>query len=391
MPQITICPDCEKKLRLPDHLIDTKVRCPACGNPFLARAEGEKDEEPAPVRFSPPRTEGYSERRSAGARKREEDEDEDSVEEERPRSRARDEDRRVMRREDRDRPRRREEEDEDRPRRRRHEEDDDYDEDYDDRPRRRGSNEAGGWRMTRLGILLVVIACCLRLLAIAVAILGFGMLLVVGATIFSTAASGGAVTGGFLGLTGGMLAFAGVLGLLMVTSTVLQYVGQGLCLAVPDRRGAGLRGLAIAAFACGVAAFLLNTGGYFVGGRASVGTGGTGGLLGLASFICWILFLRLVAIEMRGPDVAGRLMSYLIATFVWGAVIVLCFFIAICGGVMAAAGTRRGGGAGGVAAYGILMLGLGGVLALAWLGLQVWYIFLMQQVRGLIDRHVSRL
>src|SRR5437764_11622326 len=106
MPQITTCPDCEKKLRLPDNLINTKVRCPGCGSPFLARPDGDQDEEPAPapVRSSPARKEGYSERRSAPARKREEDEheEEDSVEEERPpagsrRAARRDDDRRVMR------------------------------------------------------------------------------------------------------------------------------------------------------------------------------------------------------------------------------------------------------------------------------------------------------
>ncbi len=396
MPQITTCPDCEKKLRLPDNLINTKVRCPGCGSPFLARPDDDQAEEPAPapVRSSPARKEGYSERRPAPARQREEEvveyeeAAEDSVEEERPRSRARDDDRRVMRGEDRDRSRRREEEYEDRPRRRRDEEDD-YDEDYDDydRPRRGGGNTAGGWRMTRLGILLVVIATALTLLALGVGVLGFGVMLVAGAAIFS----GGPTMGGFFGMTGGVLAFAGVLGLLLIASSVLHYVGQGMCMAVPDLRGRGLRGLAIAAFACGVAAFLANMGGRFLPGRVSMGTGGLGFVLGIAAFVCWILFLRQVALEMRAPDVAGRLLTFLIVTFVVWALAIVGIFVMACGGAVAIAGSGRGGGAGGVAAFGILMFGFLGLLGLVLLGMQVWYILLMQQLRGLIDRHLSRL
>ncbi|HEX4591026.1 MAG TPA: hypothetical protein VH120_13905, partial [Gemmataceae bacterium] len=39
MPEEFPCPHCEKKLKVPDHLLGRRVKCPGCGNAFLAGTE----------------------------------------------------------------------------------------------------------------------------------------------------------------------------------------------------------------------------------------------------------------------------------------------------------------------------------------------------------------
>src|SRR5438309_1265812 len=98
MPQITSCPDCSKKLRVPDELIGKKVKCPGCATMFIAEAdEPEEEEAPPPL---PKKTPSKAPTRAAErsrpdavtasprGKRREADEDE----EEAPRSRGRDRD-----------------------------------------------------------------------------------------------------------------------------------------------------------------------------------------------------------------------------------------------------------------------------------------------------------
>ena len=40
MPEIVSCPDCDRKLRVPDNLLGKKVKCPSCGNMFTADTNG---------------------------------------------------------------------------------------------------------------------------------------------------------------------------------------------------------------------------------------------------------------------------------------------------------------------------------------------------------------
>jgi hypothetical protein len=56
MPVITSCPDCGRKLRVPDDLLGRKVRCPGCKIPFTANAEPSEEllERPAPAITPPP-------------------------------------------------------------------------------------------------------------------------------------------------------------------------------------------------------------------------------------------------------------------------------------------------------------------------------------------------
>ena len=42
-------------------------------------------------------------------------------------------------------------------------------------------------------------------------------------------------------------------------------------------------------------------------------------------------------------------------------------------------------------AFAIFTMIMGGLMALGWLALSVWYILLVTQVRELVDRHLARL
>ena len=40
MPEIINCPQCERKLRMPEEMLGRTVKCPSCSTVFTARARG---------------------------------------------------------------------------------------------------------------------------------------------------------------------------------------------------------------------------------------------------------------------------------------------------------------------------------------------------------------
>jgi predicted Zn finger-like uncharacterized protein len=116
--ELVSCPECQRKLRVPDGLVGKLVKCPTCGQTFTADPVAQAPP-PPPVEQKPTRTS------KVGRDKKDDDEDDDRS---RRRSRSRRDD---------------DDDDDDRPRRRRsrfsRDDDDDDDDDYDDddRPRRR--------------------------------------------------------------------------------------------------------------------------------------------------------------------------------------------------------------------------------------------------------------
>ncbi|MFO0876176.1 MAG: hypothetical protein U0840_02295 [Gemmataceae bacterium] len=462
MPEITSCPACDRKLRVPDEYVNKKVRCPGCGGMFNAvpltvpPAPSEpppREEEPRPSRGdreSRPERDEPTESRRGPERRR--DRDEDNYEEDDPRPRGRpvrsdgfsdrrssrsgsDRDRdldddRPRRRtrqddddEDRDAPRRvRRDDDDDRPRRSRR--DDDYDDDYGPRPPRR-EDVRKGWRGTRMGLHLVVIAGWLQLATYAVIILGVGVLLIVGVGTAAAFLQGGgagpgqgpnpAAASGLIGLVGGFCIFLMVVGLLGFAEFVLRLVGIGMCMQVPASRNSSARGLAIAALSCAGAAVVINIGGSFLSGMGG-GLGGQGGLalamtgtgnafgwisnlLTLAGFICWMLCLRAICLDLRNTELAGRVVTVLISLlaygFVAGMILVVMVFAVGLGIFTAAQGGPGGPNAAraATAATGgmIALCVVGLLLFLVHIGLYVWYILTVQQVRDHVDRQLGRL
>jgi predicted Zn finger-like uncharacterized protein len=49
MPETTNCPQCQRRLRVPDELIGQQVKCPSCENVFTALSGGDATPPPVPV------------------------------------------------------------------------------------------------------------------------------------------------------------------------------------------------------------------------------------------------------------------------------------------------------------------------------------------------------
>jgi len=114
--EVVSCPDCQRKLRVPNELVGKLVKCPTCGQTFTANpaAQAPAPPPPPPVEEKPTRTSKVS---------RDDDEDDDDERSRRPRPRSgRDDD---------------DEDDRKRRRRSRFSRDDDEEDDDDDRRRRR--------------------------------------------------------------------------------------------------------------------------------------------------------------------------------------------------------------------------------------------------------------
>ena len=71
MPEITQCPECERKLNVPDGQLGSAVRCPACGATFTAERYAPPQRravEPEPEPEPPPRPRDYDDRGSGRRR-----------------------------------------------------------------------------------------------------------------------------------------------------------------------------------------------------------------------------------------------------------------------------------------------------------------------------------
>jgi predicted Zn finger-like uncharacterized protein len=410
MPQIITCPDCERKLRVPDNLLGKKVRCPSCSVLFKAAAGDigaedpteEPDAEPSVRRRPAVRDERYAD--SPRSRRRHIDEEEE--EDDRPPRRRRIDEKK----EEDDRPPRRrrideEEEEEERPRRRRDEEDED--EDHDRRPSLR--DKKAGWNKVRIGINLVMIGIWVWLAGIVLG--GLGVLLgfvLVGSALFA----GGGQTGlSSLG-TGGiiLLLSVGFYYLCLFAELVLRLTGYGLCMAVPPRRDSGLKPLAITAFASAAAYVvfsILNLAvSGFTGFATSVSTRSGGNAAGsglalmgwmcaVASFIVYLFFLRSLCNNVRARDQASKPITVLIAF--------VCYWVvaSFIGGIMLCAGgltffkamqsQSASSAANSMGVWLIIFLVVLCLLVLVYLGMQVWYVMVLQKIRDAVASYRRRL
>jgi uncharacterized membrane protein len=377
MPLIITCPDCDKKLRVPDNLLEKKVKCPKCGVMFTATPEGETDKVPA-----------------------------------RPAPRAREE--RIGPKPTKPRRPPPPEEDEDYPRRRRPPREEEEEEFEEEGGKKKYIRE--GWKKVRMGLTLVIIALWILIGSLAVLILGITLAMLVGLSGFIAAAQKISGTGGGManqqaaqaaagsaaaGAAGGLLLGCLTIGLLFVlylAFAVLYVTGKGICLYVPKKKGSAVKGLAIAAFSCSAAwigLYLLGFAGNLLSGvsRTTQVFGMLGGCANLTSFACLIaghiifmLFLRSVCLNIRFEETARAVTTCLIGQ---GIYIVVCILAAIgsCLFVFAgmAAGSLETMGVGG-AVMGILTL----IMILVGVGVQVWYILVVQRVRGAVDRYIAR-
>ncbi len=263
MPQAIHCLHCQKPVALPERLVGRKVRCPRCGEMFVATLEPEEevlDHLEEVEDDEPPRRGRRTEERvqSAPPRRRSQvEEDED-----RPRSRRRDSD----------------EDDDDRPRRDEREDD----EDEDDSPRRK-KRKKGSWFTAYHGTTKILNALRIQL--------GGTIALVVAG--FFIGGLGGAVArsaGNASVLLGGLFLIAALQFLLALGCQILWILGLLQCRSAPAKSGG--RGLVTASLVMiGVSAFFQVVGSIpyvpsvqFLGGLSS--------LLWSAAMVVYLFFLR---------------------------------------------------------------------------------------------------
>jgi hypothetical protein len=387
MPQLISCPDCGRTLRVPDDLLGKKVKCPGCGVKFVGEAAPEEEPDEAPARSSYSST-----RQDSSAGRRLSRRDDDEYEDDRPR----------------------------RSRRRRDDEDDEYEDD--DRPRRRYREEGDpvqGWQRVRLGLNLMIFGIWAYIAAIVIYFVGLIMIWAfAAASVFSIASSapsssasstGGSVFGTFAALGVGLLVLYGLVGLLMLTEQGLRVAGEGFCMGVvPTRRATYLRGLAIATFALGAAGVLTWYGGFCLGygqlfltlgsGYNNVGAVGfsalaLSGALYWGEFYCRLFFLRGTAVSMRKDDLARQIVYYMIAVpiafvlffIMWGLLICGTWFGMFQAASSSSASSAAGNASGTLMAAGVGMIVCGGLAFLVTLGLFIWYVVILHQVRGAVS------
>jgi hypothetical protein len=413
MPEIISCPDCGRKLRVPDNLIGKKVRCPGCQGVLVAApASGgtpaKEPPQPAARRpAAPPPEEHVAERPRARRPAPSPPEDEDD----RPRAH-----RRPADEDEPPRPRRRpveENEDEDYPRREDdYEEEEEYEEEYEEE-RPRGVRRA--WRKVRAGLNFIIICLWCMIGMGVIAGLGGAILGVAGAASVSTAKTSGQAMGAAASAGVGLIVLFVLVGLIGLAGHALQITGHVFCLAVPPRRGSAIKTLAIASLALASSYVALNYLASLVniiagpGLRAAAaspwgmaaGSGFAAAISLLASalmiayYFVFLSFLRSVAFAVKDRWLAGVIKSYMItlAALLGSGVLLFLLVLLIVGasalsafggGGMTPGGTRAAAGS-------VLIAGsLGCVMLLALLGLFVWFIVLMFQVRGAVDDYLER-
>ncbi len=323
MPILINCQSCGCKLRIPDTLIGSKVKCPRCSTILVASESLE----------TPP-DHHFKEEQSTQTKERHDDSEADegqsrpksssgqhfqvkpsSMRKHAPSQEANNEDDQTG-----------EEDDKGQaplPRRRSQHEDDEDEDDRNRVPQRRRID----WSKTRLGITLVLAATLVTVANYVVTVVGIIVLLVMYSASLSASSrsgggGGGAVMAGLAGL-GVVLVFSCSM---MLAAIVLKLVGHIFCLGSPQRQGA--RTLAIVTLSLVGAAtllyFLTILLGFVEGGLRGTSplasAGGAHGvasivnvlsnMISLAGFIVFMFFLRAVALAARGQDLARMLFVF---------------------------------------------------------------------------------
>jgi hypothetical protein len=393
MPSITGCPECGRKLRLPDEFIGRKVRCPGCKTVFVA-GSGEEAPQPGAAAASTVNDRPTPDRlgRSAAPAA-------DEVEDREPADE-------------------REELDNEPLRGRRRHEDDEYGDP--DSPGPRGNRAA--WRRVLRGLNFVLISIAV---AVGIALLLFIGQFVVSAvalsSINSAAPPGPGMPPGFARAGIGFAVMGIIGGVLSAANAVLKVYAHYLGMGVPDRAGGRLRTVAVCTFGlfalwallsvCGSiltlvtgvgGAFSMNPFASFGGAFATIPLmiGAIVGLLGnlcyLAAFVCFIVYLRGVALAVRRKDVANNAKYFLIILVVMVGLGVLLTAVAVGAlGFAAVSGSSPSGRVGTTATTaaiggGLIVAALGCLGVIGYIGMFIWYLVLLFQVRSAVLPYAGR-
>lgn len=377
MTEVINCPECERKLRVPENMLGKKVKCPSCQTIFVAGSAG-AEEKPAPSRPAG---------KAPSARS-------DAIEET---------------------PRRRSppppppEEEEDRPvrRRAREQEEELEEEELEEVEERRGSS---GWERIRTGVTYLIISTFVQIGGIVLfPILGcLGLLL--GVVSVAGAAVGAQnnpaqMQGAVMGVGIGIILFYGLILLWLMSIVGIAIAGFAMYLKAPIRHGVSLTGLGMATFilyCCVLGLPLLAIATFFIHPIVGLGFFVLWCLSWLGGFYSSLFLLRGTCQAVGGEIVARTIMAHIIS---WASthgvhLMMLLGTIAMVGTTFfgfATMGGPRGGPPGQkLPAIAILhgsvnlMNILGILLGLVYLGLFVWYVIILFQVRGALDSFLRR-
>jgi hypothetical protein len=116
-----------------------------------------------------------------------------------------------------------------------------------------------------------------------------------------------------------------------------------------------------------------------------------GHIIHLATFITFLFFLRAVCQAVKKDKMGTTIVTYMLVVggVVFLAIVVTVLFVALAGAVAFNTTTVRG--AQGVASLGLLLISFWCLLGLAFLGLFIWYIVLVFQVKGAVEYYIRRL
>ena len=212
--------------------------------------------------------------------------------------------------------------------------------------------------MTLTGLNLLVYATYVFLAAIALALLGCGVMALIGVSGVSAmnsstspnAANAASVSMASIGIVG-MVVYA-LIGLCYLANLVLQITGHGFCMAVPNKVGNLRKGLAIATFGCAcgiVLLYLMSCGLTFVSPRLGGVAGFLPPALGIGYFVCYFLFLRTIAVSLKERALAGQIVYFMIAVPVVMVLVIVMYvvmLVAMGAAFLGAASSNTAQGAG---------------------------------------------
>ena len=361
MAEVTSCPQCQRKLRVPDELLGKKVKCPGCGLTFTAMADSPGAPPPSPgtIGTEPSRRAMPS----PPPRKIRRDEEEDD-----------------------------EVDDDDRA--------DEYDE-----PRPKATGPRKAWMSVRLGIILI-------LCAILGMVICFGIQLI-GQTVLVNSMAGRFNPNNPVPDMSSLAIFGVCMQLLYLICRATWVAGYWFFLQVPERSGA--KPLAGIAFGTGVGSIVLGVitsilMWVMLGSLAnmavdprnplgmlnqSVTTTWVIGILMLISLIlnlteyfCCLFFYKNVADHLRSKGVATSLVYEVVFTVI---TLVMTLMLLVVPFLMVGAMANGGGGMRSNGDMFVLLYGsCGCVTILLFLGLVVWYIVTQFLMLGVVNKPINR-
>jgi hypothetical protein len=350
MPQVISCPDCGRKLRVPDNLLGKKVKCPGCGVKFAAQAEEVLDEleeiEPLPPP-SRPRDEGVVEKPSKSRRGDDEEEDDDDLKRQKPQPKKKD----IYK----------------------------------------------GWERVLFGLNLVAISIWIW---VGARIVSFIAAVLLSSAVSAAMSSGTAVGPGAYTLTNALFGLAALTDLICL---MLQIAGFGFCTGVAiTQRTLGLKILALVmsfmAIGSLVAAAMFHGAGVMLGQRGAFIVGVAGLAMVLLSFGeggLFLFFMRGVALVMRKEDLARAVVTFMIIIAACIGLFVIAILVLVFAGMVATdiVGASPGAPPGSgrhAASFAILTCGASLLVFGVSIALLIRFMSLLYQLRSTVSQWLDR-